>query len=190
MEDLGIPPSKIGASAQRIIDRAVEELRRRNHALLTNEHMFLAFAQLEGDAVSETMRGLDVNPRDVLQALDDHLRVLRTLSGDELRVAQSTKLVFKLALHQAGRVGRQTIEASDLFSAIFEERNGVPTSIIRRYGIEPEAHVPRIAARMRENELREERLRTRFELPPVLKQFATNLNVLAREDRIAPGVRP
>jgi ATP-dependent Clp protease ATP-binding subunit ClpA len=39
---------------------------------------------------------------------------------------------------------------------------------------------------MRDNELREERLRKRFELPPFLKNFATNLNLLARQDKIAP----
>ena len=46
--------------------------------------------------------------------------------------------------------------------------------------------VSRIATRMRDNELREERLRKRFELPPFLKHFATNLNLLARQDRIPP----
>ncbi len=41
-------------------------------------------------------------------------------------------------------------------------------------------------SRRRDNELREERLRKRFELPPFLKHFATNLNLLARQDKIAP----
>jgi ATP-dependent Clp protease ATP-binding subunit ClpA len=35
-------------------------------------------------------------------------------------------------------------------------------------------------------ELRDEQLRDRFELPPFLKQFATNLNLLARQDRTPP----
>src|SRR5438046_4456831 len=39
---------------------------------------------------------------------------------------------------------------------------------------------------MRDNELREERLRKRFELPPFLKHVATNLNRRARQDRVAP----
>ena len=39
---------------------------------------------------------------------------------------------------------------------------------------------------MRDIEQREERLRKRFELPPFLKHFATNLNQLARQDRIPP----
>jgi hypothetical protein len=38
--------------------------------------------------------------------------------------------------------------------------------------------VARVAARLRDDGLREERLRKQFELPPFLKQFATNLNVV------------
>ena len=186
MDDFDIAQSKIGESAQRVVDRAVEESRRRDHALLTNEHIFLAFAQVEWDTFSQVMRDLELNPHEVLQALEEHLHVLPTFAGRELRVAPATKLVFKLAFHQASRAGRQTIESSDLFSAIFEESQGVPVSIIRHHGVEPEVLVSRIATRMRDNELREERLRKRFELPPFLKHFATNLNLLARQDRIAP----
>ena len=186
MDDFDIAQSKIGESAQRVVDRAVEESRRREHALLTNEHIFLAFAQVEWDTFSQVMRDLELNPHEILQALEEHLHVLPTFAGRELRVAPATKLVFKLAFHQASRAGRQTIESSDLFSAIFEESQGVPVSIIRHHGVEPEVLVSRIASRMRDNELREERLRKRFELPPFLKHFATNLNLLARQDKVAP----
>jgi ATP-dependent Clp protease ATP-binding subunit ClpA len=186
VDDFDIAQSKIGESAQRVVDRAVEESRRRDHALLTNEHIFLAFAQVEWDTFSQVMRDLELNPHEILQALEEHLHVLPTFAGRELRVAPATKLVFKLAFHQASRAGRQTIESSDLFSAIFEESQGVPVSIIRHHGVDPEVLVSRIATRMRDNELREERLRKRFELPPFLKHFATNLNLLARQDRIAP----
>src|SRR5215216_4805603 len=186
VDDFDIAQSKIGESAQRVVDRAVEESRRRDHALLTNEHIFLAFAQVEWDTFSQVMRDLELNPHEILQGLEEHLQVLPTFSGRELRVAPATKLVFKLAFHQASRAGRQTIESSDLFSAIFEESQGVPVSIIRRHGVEPDVLVSRIATRMRDNELREERLRKRFELPPFLKHFATNLNLLARQDKIAP----
>src|SRR6188474_1782053 len=186
VDDFDIAQSKIGESAQRVVDRAVEETRRRDHALLTNEHIFLAFAQVEWDTFAQVMRDLELNPHEILQGLEEHLHVLPTFAGRELRVAPATKLVFKLAFHQASRAGRQVIESSDLFSAIFEESQGGPVTIIRRHGIEPEVLVTRIATRMRDNEMREERLRKRFELPPFLKHFATNLNLLARQDRIAP----
>ena len=186
VEDFDIAQGKIGESAQRVVDRAVEETRRRDQSLLTNEHIFLAFAQIEWDTFAQVMRDLELNPHEILQALDEQLQVLPAATGGELRVAPATKLVFKLACHQASRAGRQTIESSDLFSAIFEESQGGAVSIIRRHGVEPDVLVTRIATRMRDNELREERLRKRFELPPFLKHFATNRNLLARQDRLPP----
>ena len=112
--------------------------------------------------------------------------MMPSFAGRELRVSPATKLVFKLALHHASRAGRQTIEAADLFSAVFEETQGVPVSILRRHGVEPDILVSRLNTRMRDMELREERLKKRFELPPFLKHFATNLNLLARQDKLPP----
>ena len=186
MEDFDIPQNKLADSAERVVDRALDEARRREHALLTNEHVCLAFAQVEWDMFGQVMRDLNLNPHEILQALEEHLRLLPSTPGRDLRVAPSTKLLFKLALLHASRSGRHTIEATDLFSAIFEETQGIPVSIIRRHGIEPEALVSRLATRMRDHELREERLKKRFELPPFLKHFATNLNQLARQDKIPP----
>jgi ATP-dependent Clp protease ATP-binding subunit ClpA len=186
VEDFDISQNKMAESAQRVVDRAIEESRRREHALLTNEHVFLAFAQVEWDMFAQVMRDLGLNPHQILQALEEHLKLIPAFSGRELRVAPATKLLFKLAFHHASRAGRQAIEAVDLFSAIFEESQGIPVSIIRRHGVEPELLVSRIATRMRDMELREERLKKRFELPPFLKHFATNLNQLARQDRIPP----
>ena len=138
VEDLDISPSKVAETAQRIIDRAIEESRRREHALLTNEHLFLAFAQVEWDMFAEVMHDVDLNPHTILQAIEEHLHMMPSFAGRDLRVSPATKLVFKLALHHASRAGRQTIEAADLFSAVFEETQGVPVSILR---IEvPEGH--------------------------------------------------
>jgi ATP-dependent Clp protease ATP-binding subunit ClpA len=186
VEDLDISPSKIGETAQRIIDRAIEESRRREHALLTNEHLFLAYAQVEWDTFAEVMRDVELNPHTILQAIEEHLHMMPSFAGREVRVSPATKLVFKLALHHASRAGRQAIEGPDLFSAVFEETQGVAVSILRRNGVEPEVVSSRLNTRMRDMELREERLKKRFELPPFLKHFATNLNLLARQDKIPP----
>jgi ATP-dependent Clp protease ATP-binding subunit ClpA len=186
VEDLDIAPSKIGETAQRIVDRATEEARRREQPLLTNEHLFLAFAQVEWDLFAEVMRDLELNPHIILQAIEEHLHAIPPFPGRDLRVSPSSKLVFKLALHHAGRAGRQLIESADIFAAVFEEAQGVPVSILRRHGVEPDLLIARLNTRMRDLELREERLKKRFELPPFLKHFATNLNLLARQDKLPP----
>jgi len=112
--------------------------------------------------------------------------MMPSFAGRDLRVSPSSKLVFKLALHHGSRAGRQTIESVDVFSAVFEEMQGVPVSILRHHGVEPDVLVAKLGARVRDMELREERLKKRFELPPFLKHFATNLNLLARQDKLPP----
>ena len=186
IDDLDIPPTKIGEPAQRIIDRAIEESRRHGHALLTSEHLFLAGALVEWDLFAEVMRNVGVNPHDVLRAVEDHLRAEDSLTAGELRVAPTTKLVCRLALFGASRAGRQAIDAADLFRALFEDAQGPAASIVRRHGVEPEVVVSALHTRMRERELREEQLKKRFDLPPYLKQFGANLNMLVRQDKLPP----
>ena len=94
MEDFDIPQNKLAESAERVVDRALEEARRRDHGILTNEHLCLAFAQIEWDMFGEVMRDLSLNPHEILQALEAHLRVLPTAPGRGLRIAPSTKLLF------------------------------------------------------------------------------------------------
>jgi len=187
MNDFDIAQSKIGESAQRVADRAIEEVRRREHSVLTNAHIFFAFTQVEWDTFALVMRGLELNPHLVIQALEEHLRGLPKSSRRGLEVSPSTKLVFKLAFHQASRAGRQTVEAPDLFAAIFEEAHGYPAAIIRGFGITPEVITNQIVARMRDKETRESEMRKKFELPPFLKHFATNLNFLACKGKITPA---
>ena len=186
VEDLDIAPSKIGETAQRIVDRAVEEAGRLGHGLLTNEHIFIAFAQTEWDTFAAVMQDVDLNPYTILRAVEEHVHGVPSSPVRDLAVSPATKLVFRLALHCASRAGRQAIEAADLFAALFEEAQGTPVSILRRHGVDPEILVSHLQTRMRDIELREEQLKKRFELPPFLKHFAINLNLLARQDKVPP----
>ncbi len=186
MDDFDIARSKIGESAQLVVDRALDESRRRGHDEVTTEHVLMALTHVQWDMFAEVMRDLEINPHEVVQAVEEHLAARPASPGHEPSVAPAVKLIVRAAYHQATRVGRQTVEAFDLFSAIFEEAQGAPAAILRRRGVEPDALMSRIATRMRDHELREEQLRKRFELPPFLKSFATNLNLLARQDRLPP----
>jgi ATP-dependent Clp protease ATP-binding subunit ClpA len=186
VEGLDISSDKLGETARRVVERSIEEARRREHALLSNEHLFLAFAQVEWDLFAELMQDVRLNPHAVLQSIEQHLQDAPAYPGGEPRVSPSTRLALKLALHQAGRAGRQNIEAADLLTAVCEEAQGVAVLILRRHGVEPDVLLSRLQARMRDQELREEWLKKKFELPPFLKHFATNLNLLAHQDKVAP----
>jgi ATP-dependent Clp protease ATP-binding subunit ClpA len=148
--------------------------------------VFQALAQVEWDLFAAVMQDVDVNPNEVLRAIDQHLRGMPSFAGCEFRASPTTKLVCKLALHHASRVGHGGIEPADLLLALFEETQGVPVSILRQCGADPDVLISRLDARLRDVELRNERLKKRFDLPPYLKQFATNLNLLAWQDKLPP----
>jgi ATP-dependent Clp protease ATP-binding subunit ClpC len=184
VEDLDIPLVKISETARRVIDRAVEEAHRRGHSLLASEHVFYSLAHVEWDLFSALMQDVDVNPHEVVRAIDQHLRSTPSSAGCEFRVSPMAKLVCKLALHHASRMGHGGIEPADLLLALFEDTQGVPVSLLRRYGADPDVLLLRLDARLRDQMLRNERLKKRFDLPPYLKQFATNLNLLAWQDKL------
>jgi ATP-dependent Clp protease ATP-binding subunit ClpA len=184
VEDFDIAPGKIGDAAQRIIDRAVDDARRRRHAVVGNEHLLVAFAQAEWELYAQVLREQDLHPQAILQAVEAEMQRQPPQRADDLRISPASKLVLKLAHHHATRAGRQAIEAPDLFAAIFEDTQGIPAAVVRRAGVEPDSLVGRITSRVKEIEREEERLKKRYELPPFLRHFATNLNLLARQDRL------
>ena len=183
VDDLDISPDKLDEATRRIVERAIDESAQRDQTLLNSEHLLLAFAQVQWDAFAEMMREIDVNPRAILQEVEQQARAVPIRNEG---VLPTTKLVVKLALHHANRAGRAKISPTDLCVAVLEEEHGALASILRRHGIEPESVVSRLHARARDIELREERLKKQFELPTHLRQYATNLNLLARHDKLPP----
>jgi ATP-dependent Clp protease ATP-binding subunit ClpA len=153
---------------------------------LTSEHLFMGCALVEWQLFSEGMRSVEMNPYQVLRDVEEHLRTERGLGDGDVRVAPTAKLVCRLARRSATRAGRQALDAADLLAALFEETQGVAVSIVRRHGVEANTVVTALHTRLRERELRDEHLKKRFELPPYLRQFATNLNMLARQDKLPP----
>ena len=159
--DVDIPRERLAESADRVLSRALDEARRWEHGLLTSEHVCLAYAQVEWDVFGQLMRDLRVNPHQILHALEDQMRRVRSRPGRELRAAPATKILFKLATLNATRAGRHAVEASDLFAAIFEDTKAYRSPSFGNHGVEPEMLVSRLATRVRDFEAQEERLKKR-----------------------------
>jgi ATP-dependent Clp protease ATP-binding subunit ClpC len=186
VDDLDISPDKIDHTARQVLDRAVDESRRRKHALLTSEHVFVAFAHTQWDRYVEMMRDAGLNPQAVLHEVQQYIRTIPPSTATTLCASATTKLLFKLALHQASRAGRSSVAANDLLFALFAEKESVLALIFRRHKIEPEMLASRLTLRVRDREEQHEWLKKRFELPPVLRHFGTNLNLLVHQDRLPP----
>ena len=166
MEDLDLDLTKLTEGAQRVITRAEDEARRRGQDLLTSEHLFLAFAQTEWQLYSRVMRDLSVSPDDVLNAVASALENVPSVASRALKVTELTQELLRRAIHQAVAVGREQAESFDLFAAILEERQSGPSLVLRRFGTDGDAVIARLTTVVRDIELRDEKLRKRYELPP------------------------
>ena len=186
VEILEIPLGKISDPVQRIVDCAVTKASRLGHDELTSAHLFVAFVRSEWTLFAEVMREVAVNPQSVVQRVEEALSALPSVQGSVVHIPLATRWLAKLALHRAGRAGHHRIEPADLFGALLEETHGVPVAILRSHGLEPGDISSRFSTRISELDARQEQLSKQFELPPQLKELGTNLNLLARQDRLPP----
>ena len=186
MEDLDLDLTKLSETGLRVVTRAEDEARRRGQDLLTSEHLFIAFAQVEWGLYARVLRDLDVRPEELLTAVESALDSLPAVPGRIVRMTELTQELIRRAIQQAIALGREQAESYDVFASLLVERQSGPSLILRRFGTDGEAVTARLAMIVRDVELRDEKLRQRYELPPFLKQFAINLNLLARQDKVPP----
>ncbi|MEK6758662.1 MAG: ATP-dependent Clp protease ATP-binding subunit [Deltaproteobacteria bacterium] len=184
MTELEELKEKLTPSARRVVDAAVQESQSRQHYYLGVEHLFLAFAKVEENFFREVMEDLNLDLFQVLNFLNEHLSVTRQYIGMGLKVPPATRNVFRLAREEAQRWGRDEVDSTDLFIAMFQENHSLPAKVFRSFGLDPDFVMRRITVKVRSKEEIEEELKKKYELPANLKHFAVNLNKLARFDKL------
>lgn len=177
---------KLTPRASKVIEHAIEQSQKRQHYYLGVEHIFISFASQEAIFFNEMMTDLNLDAKQVVSFINEHLNITRQYIGAGLKIPPATKSMFKLAWEEAQRWDRDMIDSTDLLTAIFMDSNSLPAKIFKSFGIEPEAVMRAVNVRVRSMEEVEEDLKKKFELPPNLKHFAVNLNKLAYYDKLPP----
>ncbi len=175
---------KLTPAAKRVLEVAIEEGKARQHYYLGVEHLFLAFAKVEENFFREVMEDLNLDVYHVMNFLNEHLNVSRQYIGLGLKIPPATRNVFRLAREEAQRWGREELDSTDIFIAIFQENHSLPAKVFRSFGLDPDYVMRRITVKVRSKEEMEEEIKKKYELPPNLKHFAVNLNKLARFDKL------
>jgi ATP-dependent Clp protease ATP-binding subunit ClpA len=187
MFDLEIYTDKFGESGRRLIRKAYEEARSRDHNQVGPEHVLISIAELERPFFNEVMQSLNIDPQVVLQALETKL-AQREYLGRGMKMTESLRTLLSNALKHSYEHGRRVMEGTDLFVAVFRDIHSYPCELLKRLGAEREMVMQKIQTRVRHHEEKEERYRRRYELPPYLKHFGVSLNKLARQDKLPPVI--
>jgi len=187
MLDLEIFTDKIAESGRRIIRKAYEDARTRDHSQLSPEHVLLSIADVERPFFNEVMQSLNVDPQVVLQAVENRL-TQREYHGRRIVMGDAFRNLLSNALKHSYERNRKLIESTDLFVALFKDTHSYPVELLKRLGADREMVMQKIQTRVRSHEEKEERYRRRYELPPYLKHFGVSLNKLARQDKLPPVI--
>jgi ATP-dependent Clp protease ATP-binding subunit ClpC len=188
MFDLEAYADKCADSGRRLIRRAYEEARARDHNQLAPDHVFVAIAEVERPFFNEVMQSLNLDPQVVVQALETKLNQREYFGRGVKTMSESLRTLLSNALKHAHERGRSKIEATDLFLALFRDPHSFPVELLKRLGAEREMVMQKIQTRVRTHEEKEERYRRRYDLPPYLKHFGVSLNKLARQDKLPPVI--
>ena len=100
---------KFSDSGQRVMKRAVDESRRRDHNQIAPEHVFVALAELERNFFNELMQSLNVDPQAVASSLESRLTA-REYLGRGMRMSDGLRVLLKNALDRSRQRGRRTID--------------------------------------------------------------------------------
>ena len=179
---------KFSESGQKVIYRAIEVSKSRDHNFLSVEHIFTALSDIESVLFNESMQSIGIDPRAVSHLLEQELAKSRQYVGKKMYIADTTRDLFNRALKRARQNGRQQIESFDLFVTLFSDPGGVPAEILRRLGVDPMRATETITQGIRTREEQTEVLRKKYELPAYLKHFGVSLNKLARQDKLPPTI--
>ncbi|HEY6400009.1 MAG TPA: ATP-dependent Clp protease ATP-binding subunit [Blastocatellia bacterium] len=177
---------KFSETGQKVVRRAIEVSKSRDHNFLSEAHLFTALGEIESSLFSETMQAVGIDPHSVTRLLEQELAKSPIHVGRKMAIPEPTRDLFNRALRRARSQGRQTIESYDLFATLFTNQSGVPAEILRRLGVDPGEATETISQRVRTREEQTESLRKKYELPPYLKHFGVSLNKLARQDKLPP----
>ncbi|MGH9754561.1 MAG: AAA family ATPase [Blastocatellia bacterium] len=177
---------KFSETGQKVVRRAIEVSKSRDHNFLSVAHLFTALGEIESALFTETMQAVGIDPHSVTRLLEQELAKSPIHVGRKMAIPEPTRDLFNRALRRARSQGRQQIESYDLFATLFADQSGVPAEILRRLGVDPANATETISQRVRTREEQTESLRKKYELPPYLKHFGVSLNKLARQDKLPP----
>ncbi|MBA2494224.1 MAG: ATP-dependent Clp protease ATP-binding subunit [Acidobacteria bacterium] len=188
MADINAYKDKFSESGRRILEVALDELRRRDQNYVTIEHILHALTNEEAELFNSTMRDLEVDPRSVKVLIEERLKAGRQHTGKGYEIAPETTDLFKRSMDRARSQGRRVIEASDIFYVLSNDERSLLNNVLQNLGVPAEEVAQMARTRIRKIEKEEERARKKYELPSYLKHFGVSLNKLARQDKIPPTI--
>ncbi|MCL4558829.1 MAG: ATP-dependent Clp protease ATP-binding subunit [Deltaproteobacteria bacterium] len=186
MFDLTNYKDRLAERTQAVINLAIDDSKKRQQFYVGVEHLFIAFITIEKEFYNDLTNALGIERKLIEDLLKEHLNNSKYFVTRGVKFLPDANTVMQIALENIRREGKQVIMPVDLLVAMFEEGHCYPVQLLRGFGYDPRTVIVEIERLVRKRDEKEKELKKKYELPPYLKQFGTNLNKLARLDKLPP----
>jgi Clp amino terminal domain, pathogenicity island component len=159
MIELGSMTDKFSETGQKVVRRAIEASKSRDHNFLGLLHVFTALCEVESALFVEAMQAFGIDPHSVTPLLEQELTKSPVHMGKKMAIPEATRDLFNRALRRVRSQGREQIESYDLFATLFTDLSGAPAEILRRLGVDPANATETISQSVRTPKARVESLR-------------------------------
>lgn len=171
---------------EEIIVRAGESARKLKHEYVTLEHLTLSI--LQQTSFQETLRLSRIDVDNIIAELTEYIDLQTQLVQDEEhppKKTQSLERVFNRALTQCMFNGQNKIRVIDLLLSITAELNSHAAYFLAKYGLDRNNIISMYKKILAESS-DSDTVQSTNKADNILNEFCTNLNELAKDDRIDP----
>ncbi len=173
---------------QAVFEKAIETAKKLHHEYLTIEH--LLFAMMSEEPFSNALTGYGANVEEFKKNLAEYLQnKCAEITIDDVvvkpRKTQSVERILNRAFTQVLFNGRQRIEATDVFLAMFGEKRSWALFYIQQAGIDKDKFADYINNNVDEGE---EEVEQDGNAAKALASFTTNLNDQVKKSKIDPVI--
>jgi ATP-dependent Clp protease ATP-binding subunit ClpC len=182
--------------ARRVLSLAHEEAERLHHNYIGTEHLLLGLIREEGGVAGRVLRELGLEPARVKEMVERLTGVGRH-TGGRIELAPGTEKVLQTAIEEARRMGHHYIGTEHLLLGLVRQSEGVGLDVLRRLGITPEQIRRQTRRILQETPTRRATASTKSgsrgkrkeqAKTPLVDQLATDLTLLAEEDKLDPVI--
>lgn len=194
--------------ARRVLSLAQEEAERMQHSYIGTEHLLLGLMREEGGVAGRVLSELGLDQRRVEELVERMTSSKRTAGPAQMDLSPSTKKVLELAVDEARRLGHHYIGTEHLLLGLVRQTDGVAIEVLKRLNINPEDvrrqtrrilqedpernrrdHPRRETTASTEAPTRSPRAREKTKSnTPLIDQLATDLTLLAEEQKLDPVI--
>jgi ATP-dependent Clp protease ATP-binding subunit ClpA len=172
---------QLNPEIEQITDYAIQIAKKKDHEYVLVEHLLMSLIHYEPFA--KTLIGSNIDVSALSSDIDAYLNSVENTSNGELpKKTNALERVFNRAVTQVIFTGRRYVTTLDLYISITSESQSHASYFLLKYNVDKTAFVEHWNAHYKESEV----TLSDTQAKETLEEFCTNLNDLARNDKLEP----